>query len=57
MQEVKEGLKLNNLRIDYVMIQSKLKYLIGAKEAGTVYLQLQFRSNPAKYLQFYVRSE
>jgi hypothetical protein len=57
MQEVKEGLKLNNLRIDYVMVRSKLKYLIGAKEAGTVYLQLQFRSNLAKYLRFYVQSQ
>jgi len=40
MLEVKEGLKLNNLRIDYVMIQSKLQYLIGAKGVGTVYLEL-----------------
>ena len=36
MQEVKERLKLNNLRIDHVMIQSKLEYLIGAKVVGTV---------------------
>jgi len=31
MHEVKEGLKLNNLRTDHVMIRSELKYLIGAK--------------------------
>jgi hypothetical protein len=28
---VKEGLKLDNLRTDHVMIRSELKYLIGAK--------------------------
>jgi len=56
MQEVKEGLKLNNLCIDYVMIRSKLKYIIGAKGAGTVYLELWFVSNPAKYPRFYFRS-
>jgi hypothetical protein len=31
MQEVKEELKLDNLRTDHVMIRSELKYLIGAK--------------------------
>jgi hypothetical protein len=31
MQEVKEGLKLDNLRTDHVMIRSELQYLIGAK--------------------------
>jgi hypothetical protein len=31
MQDVKEGLKLDNLRTDHVMIRSELKYLIGAK--------------------------
>jgi len=36
MQEAKERQKLNNLRIDNVMIQSKLKYLIGAKAVGTI---------------------
>jgi len=30
-REVKERLKLHNLRIDHVMIQSELNYLIGAK--------------------------
>jgi hypothetical protein len=29
--EVKEGLKLDNLHTDHVMIQSELKYIIGAK--------------------------
>jgi len=56
MQEVKEGLKLNNLHIDYVMIRSQLKYLIGAKGEGTVYLEPRSGSNPAKYPRFYVRS-
>jgi hypothetical protein len=56
MQQVKEGLKLNNLHIDYVMIPSKLKYLIGAKGVGTVYLKPWSGPNPAKYAQFYVRS-
>ena len=36
MQEVKEGLKLNNLHIDYVIIRSQLKYWIEAKWVGTV---------------------
>jgi hypothetical protein len=31
MQEVKEGLKLDNLRTNHVMIRSELQYLIGAK--------------------------
>jgi len=31
MREVKEGLKLVNLRTDHVMIRSELKYLIGGK--------------------------
>jgi len=31
---VKERLKLHNLRIDHVTIQSELKYLIGAKNLG-----------------------
>ena len=55
MQEVKEGLKLDNLHIDYVMIRSQLKYLIGAKGVGTIYLELRSGSNPAKYPRFYVR--
>jgi len=56
MQEVKEGLKLNNLRIDYVMIRSKLTYLIGAKGVGTVYLEPRSGSNLAKYPRFDVLS-
>jgi len=36
MQEVKEWLNLNNVCIDYVMIRSKLKCLIGAIDVGTV---------------------
>jgi len=36
MQEVKERLELNNLRIDHIMIRSKHKYLIGVKVVGTV---------------------
>jgi hypothetical protein len=35
-QEVKELVKLHNLRIHYVMIWSELKYLIGGKVAWTV---------------------
>jgi len=31
MQEVKEGIKLDNLHTDHVMIQSELKYLIAVK--------------------------
>jgi len=34
--EVTERLVLHNLRTDYIMIRSELKYLIGAKVAGTV---------------------
>jgi hypothetical protein len=36
MLEVKERIKLNTLRIDHVMIRSKLKYFIGAKVVGAV---------------------
>jgi hypothetical protein len=36
MREVKEQVKLNNLRLKHVTIQSELRYLIGAKVAGTV---------------------
>jgi len=56
IQEVKERHKLNNLRIDHVMIRLKLKYIIGAKSAGTVYLQPRSCSNPVKYPWFYVQS-
>jgi len=35
-QEVKERLLLHNLRTDHILIWSELKYLIGAKVAGTI---------------------
>jgi len=54
--EVKERLKLHNLHTDHVVIQSGLKYLIGAKGVGTVYLKPRSGSNPAKHPQFYVQS-
>jgi len=47
-REVKERIKLHNLRTDHVMIRSELKYLIGAKGVGTVYLEPRSGSNPAK---------
>jgi hypothetical protein len=56
MREVKQELKLHNLRTDHVMIRSELIYLIGAKAVGTVYLELRFGSDPAKYPQIYVRA-
>jgi hypothetical protein len=33
-RELKERLKLHNLRIHHVMVQSELKYFIGAKHLG-----------------------
>jgi len=56
MREVKEGLKLHNLRTDHVTIRSELIYLIGAKAVGTVYLEPRLGSNLAKYPRFYVRA-
>jgi hypothetical protein len=56
MGEIKEGLKLHNLRTDHVMIRSELIYLIGAKAVGTIYLEPRFGSNRAKYPRFYVRA-
>ena len=56
MREVKQELKLHNLRTDHVMIRLELIYLIGAKAVGTVYLEPQFGSNPVKYPRFYVRA-
>jgi len=56
MQEVKELVKLHNLRIHHVMIRSELKYLIAAKAVGTVKLEPRSGSNPAKNPRFYVRS-
>jgi hypothetical protein len=52
MQEVRQGLKLNYLHLDYVMIRSELKYLIGVKGVETVCLEPRSGSNPAKYPQF-----
>ena len=56
MQEVKEGLKLHNLRTDHDMIRSEVIYLIGTKAVMTVYLEPRFGSNPAKCPWFYVRA-
>jgi hypothetical protein len=56
MREVKEGLKLHDLRTDHVMIQSDLIYVIGGKGIETVYLESRFGSNLAKYPRFYVRA-
>jgi hypothetical protein len=36
MQEVKQGVNLDNLRINHVAIRSELRYLIGARVGGTV---------------------
>ena len=58
-REVKEQLKLHNLRTDHVMIRSYFKYLIGAKFGGIwrnreMYLRAGY--NPAKKPRVYVRS-
>ena len=37
MRDVIEGLKLHNLRIHHVMLQSQLKYLIRAKVEPKLY--------------------
>ena len=55
-REVKERLELHNLRIDHVTIQSKLKYLIGAKAVGTEKLEPRSGSNLAQNPRFYVWS-
>jgi hypothetical protein len=52
-QEVKERIKLHNLRTDHVTIRSEHNYLIGAKGA---YLEPRFGSNLAKNPRFYVWS-
>jgi len=56
MLEVKELIKLHNLRIHEVIVQSELKNLIAAKAVGTVKLEPQSGSNPAKNPRFYVQS-
>jgi hypothetical protein len=45
---VKERLELHNLHTDHIMIPSELKYLIGAKVAGTVNMEPRSGYNPAK---------
>jgi len=55
-REVKERIKLHNLRIDHLPIQSELKYLMGARGVGTVYLEPRSGSNPGKNPRFYVQS-
>jgi len=47
-REVKEGLELHNLHTDHLMMQSELKYLIGAKVVGTVKMEPRSGCNPAK---------
>ena len=46
--EVKEWLEMHNVRTDRVMIRSELKYLIGAKVAGTLKIEPWSVYNPAK---------
>ena len=55
-REVTKRLKLHNLCTDNVVIRSELKYLIGAKGVGTIYLEPQSGSNLAKYPRVCVRS-
>jgi len=56
MLEVKELIKLRNLCIHHVMLQSELKYLMAAEAVGTIKLEPQSGSNPAKNPRFYVLS-
>jgi hypothetical protein len=49
MREVKEPVILDNLGLEHATIRSELRYLIGAKVAGTVKLEPQGGYNPAKY--------
>jgi len=51
----KQRIELHNLRIDHVAIRSELKYLIGAKDVGTVLLEPWSGYNLAKNPWFYVR--
>jgi hypothetical protein len=48
MREVKEQVILDNLGLEHATIQSELRYLFGAKVAGTVKLELRGAYNPAK---------
>jgi len=45
-REVKERLNLHNLRIDHVIIQSELKYLMGAKYLGLQRLGFEVETSP-----------
>jgi len=47
-REVKEGLKLHNLRTDHIVIRSELKYIIGATVAGTANMEPRSGFNPAE---------
>jgi len=55
-REVKERLEMLNLRTDHVMIQSELKYFIGAKGEGTIKVEPRSGYNPVKKPLLYVRS-
>jgi len=48
MREVKEQVRLDNLGLEHATIRSELRYLIGAKVAGTIKLELRGGYNPAK---------
>jgi hypothetical protein len=48
MREVKEQVILDNLHLEHATIRSELRYLIGAKVAGTVILEPRGGYNPAK---------
>jgi len=50
--EMKQRLVLHILHTDHVMIRSELKYLIGAKVAGTVIWNRSPGNNPAKTKRF-----
>jgi hypothetical protein len=47
-REVKEGLKLHNLRTDHIVIRSELKYSIRVTVAGTANMEPRSGLNPAK---------
>jgi hypothetical protein len=54
MLVVKVLVKLPNLHIHPVAIQSELKYVIAAKPEGTVKLEQQSSSNLAKHLLVHI---
>jgi hypothetical protein len=53
MQEVKEGLKLDNLRTDHVMIRSELKSLIGAQIVDLKYRVLGGKTAPFRMVRVF----